>query len=159
MLAPANLTDHTRMIARTALGDCRPWNNRRRWLPICYSDLLINDRLQRGAGLRMADIYRAIGAGGDGGGAVWALYTRIYEILWSLERGSLGGGKTDDRIRRRRLAGSAAGAQLRARLARGAGRFAALLLPHFAGRSEVREADRETAGTPKTPPPVVIPPA
>ena len=95
-----------------------------------YTDLLINDRLQRGAGLRMADIYRAIVAGGEGG-AVWALYTRIYEILWSLERGSLGGGKTDDRIE--------GDAWLGARLVRsyardwldGAGRFAALLLPHL----------------------------
>ena len=78
----------------------------------------------------MADIYRAIVAGGEGG-AVWALYTRIYEILWSLERGSLGGGKTDDRIE--------GDAWLGGRLVRsyardwleGAGRFAALLLPHL----------------------------
>ena len=129
ILAPATLTDHARMIARM------------RWaLPTVeqhapmvanlYSDLLINDRLQRGAGLRMGNIYRAIAAGGNGG-AVWALYTRIYEILWSLERGSLGGGKTDDRIE--------GDAWLGARLVRsyahdwldGSGRFAALLLPHL----------------------------
>src|SRR2546425_3691990 len=129
ILAPATLTDHARMIARM------------RWaLPTVeqhapmvanlYSDLLINDRLQRGAGLRMGNIYRAIAAG-DNGGAVWALYTRIYEILWSLERGSLGGGKTDDRIE--------GDAWLGARLVRsyardwldGSGRFAALLLPHL----------------------------
>src|SRR4051812_26800796 len=95
VLAPATLTDHVRMIARM-----------RRALPTLeqhapmvanlYTDLLINDRLQRGAGLRMADVYRAIAAHappGSGGGAVWALYMRIYELLWSLERGSLEGGK------------------------------------------------------------------
>jgi len=129
ILAPATLTDHARMIARM------------RWaLPTVeqhapmvanlYTDLLINDRLQRSSGLRIADVYRAIGAGGTGG-AVWTVYMRIYEILWSLERGSLGGGKTDDRLE--------GDAQLGARLVRsyasdwldGSGRFAALLLPHL----------------------------
>ena len=129
VLAPATLTDHARMIARM------------RWaLPTVeqhapmvanlYTDLLINDRLQRGAGLRIGDVYRSIGTGA-GGGAVWALYLRIYEILWSLERGSLGGGKTDDR-----LEGDAwLGARLVRSYARdwldGSGRFAALLLPHL----------------------------
>src|SRR5207247_1314844 len=95
-----------------------------------YSDLLINDRLQRSSGLRIAEVYRAIGADGTGG-VVWTLYMRIYEILWSLERGSLGGGKTDDRLE--------GDAQLGARLVRsyaadwldGSGRFAALLMPHL----------------------------
>lgn len=133
VLAPATLTDHVRMIARM-----------RRALPTLeqhapmvanlYTDLLINDRLQRGADLRMADVYRAIAAhapGDGGGGAVWALYMRIYELLWGLERGSLKGGKTDDRIE--------GDAWLGARLVRsyardwldGSGRFAALLLPHL----------------------------
>jgi hypothetical protein len=129
VLAPANLTDHTRMIARMrwALPTVE------RHAPMVanlYTDLLINDRLQRSASLRMADVYRALGRGG-GGGAVWALYMRIYEILWSLQRGSLGGGVTDDR-----LEGDAwLGARLVRSYARdwldGAGRFAALLLPHL----------------------------
>lgn len=129
VLAPATLVEHGRMIARM------------RWaLPTVekhapmvanlYTDLLINDRLQRSAQLRMADVYRTLAVAGEGG-AVWALYTRIYEILWSLERGSLGGGKTDDR--------SEGDAVLGARLVRnyatdwldGSGRFAALLLPHL----------------------------
>src|SRR5436190_3869502 len=129
VLAPATLTDHARMIARMrwALPTVEQHAS---MIANLYSDLLINDRLQRSAGLRMADIYQAIGAGG-GGGAVWTLYTRIYEILWSLERGSLGGGKADDRIE--------GDAWLGARLVRsyahdwldGSGRFAALLLPHL----------------------------
>ena len=129
VLAPATLTEHARMIARMrwALPTVE------QYAPMAanlYTDLLINDRLQRSAGLRIADIYRLIGAGGSGG-AVWALYLRIYEILWSLERGSLGGGKTDDR-----LEGDAwLGARLVRSYARdwldGSGRFAALLLPHL----------------------------
>lgn len=130
VLAPATLTDHGRMIARM------------RWaLPTVehhaptvsnlYTDILINDRLQRSAGLRLADVYRTLGTREGGGGAVWALYTRIYEILWSLPRGSLGGGPTDDR-----LEGDAwLGTRLVRSYARdwldGSGRFAALLLPHL----------------------------
>ena len=130
VLAPATLTDHGRMIARM------------RWaLPTVehhaptvsnlYTDILINDRLQRSAGLRLADVYRKLGTREGGGGAVWALYTRIYEILWSLPRGTLGGGPTDDR-----LEGDAwLGTRLVRSYARdwldGSGRFAALLLPHL----------------------------
>ena len=129
VLAPATLTDHARCLARM------------RWsLPTVeqhapmvanlYTDLLINDRLQRGTGLRESEVYRAM-AGRGTGGAVWTLYLRIYEILWSLERGSLGGGAPDDRLE--------GDAWLGARLVRsygrdwldGAGRFAALLLPHL----------------------------
>src|SRR5262245_27033587 len=129
VLAPATLTEHARMIARM------------RWaLPTVeqhapmvanlYTDLLINDRLQRSAALRLADIYRALGTESKTG-AVWTLYMRMYEILWSLERGSLGGGATDDR-----LEGDAwLGARLVRSYARdwleGSGRFAALLLPHL----------------------------
>lgn len=129
VLAPATLTDHARMIARM------------RWsLPTVeqhapmvanlYTDLLINDRLQRSAGLRIANVYQAISKC-ESGGAVWALYLRIYEMLWRLERGSLGGGKTGDQ-----LEGDAwLGARLVRSYARdwmdGSGRFAALLLPHL----------------------------
>jgi len=134
VLAPATLTDHARSLARM-----------RRALPTVehhapmvanlYTDLLINDRLQRSAALRMADVYQALarsaGPTPKEGGALWTLYVRIYEILWRLERGSLGGGPTDDRIE--------GDAWLGARLVRsyarqwldGSGRFAALLLTYL----------------------------
>lgn len=130
VLAPATLTDHTRMIARM-----------RRALPTVehhapmaanlYTDLMINDRLQRGAGLRMADVYRAIAARSPGGGAVWALYMRIYELLWSLERGSLRGGATDDRLEGDAWLGSRLVRSYARDWLDGSGRFAALLLPHL----------------------------
>ncbi|HEU4556764.1 MAG TPA: hypothetical protein VFS20_02905 [Longimicrobium sp.] len=131
VLAPATLTDHVRMIAR--MRKALPTLERHApMVANLYTDLLINDRLQRGAGLQMAGVYRAMARDSEGaGGAVWSLYMRIYELLWSLERGSLGGGKTDDRIE--------GDAWLGARLVRsyardwmdGSGRFASLLLPHL----------------------------
>jgi hypothetical protein len=129
VLAPATLTDHVRTLARM-----------RRALPTIehqaplvanlYTDILINDRLQRSAGLRLADVYRAIGAGAQPS-AVWTLYMRIYEVLWRLERGALRGGRTDDRTE--------GDAWLAARLVRsyardwieGSGRFAAILFPYL----------------------------
>ena len=130
VLAPATLTDHGRMIARMRWA-LPTVEHHAPMVANLYTDILINDRLQRSAGLRLAEVYRTLGAREGGGGVVWALYTRIYEILWSLPRGSLGGGRTDDR-----LEGDAwLGTRLVRSYARdwldGSGRFAALLLPHL----------------------------
>lgn len=130
VLAPATLTDHARMIARMRRA-LPTIENQAPMVANLYSDLLINDRLQRSANLRLVDIYRRLAAKSGGGGAVWCIYMRIYEILWKLDRGSLGGGKTDDRLE--------GDAWLGARLIRaysrdwlnGSGRFASLLLPHL----------------------------
>ncbi len=133
VLAPATLTDHARCLARM-----------RRALPTVeaqtpmvanlYTDLLINDRLKRSAGLRMDEIYKILGKRSIddlGPGTVWTLYLRIYEYLWALPRGSLGGGATDDALEGdawlgMRLVRSYASDWLGA-----AGKFAALLLPHL----------------------------
>jgi len=130
VLAPATLTDHGRMIARMRWA-LPTVEHHAPMVANLYTDILINDRLQRSAGLKLAAVYRVLGERGGGGDAVWALYTRIYEILWSLPRGSLGGGATDDR-----LEGDAwLGTRLVRSYARdwldGSGRFAALLLPHL----------------------------
>lgn len=135
VLAPGSAADHFRMLARM-----------RRALPTLealapmvanlYTDLCINDRLQRQSGLRMADIYRKLAAARQGKdarppGAVWQLYMRIYEQLWQLDKGSLGAGSPID--------GLESDAWLGARLIRvyandqmaGAARFATLLLPYL----------------------------
>ncbi|OON62714.1 hypothetical protein B0920_04525 [Massilia sp. KIM] len=136
VLAPANATDHLRMLARM-----------RRALPTIeaqapmlanlYTDLLINDRLQRQSGLRMADIYLALERGRQGragqapASAVWTLYMRMYEHLWKLDRGCLAGRAITDAID--------TDAWLGARLIRsyandwmtGAPRFATLVLPYL----------------------------
>lgn len=141
VLAPASATDHFRMLARI-----------RRALPTLeaasamvanlYTDLLINDRLQRQAGLRMADVYRRLaqGRGSGAGTELWQLYMGIYEHLWRLDKGSLGGPGANTAID--------TDAWLGAKLVRvyagepmaGAARFAALLLPYLAREIERPEA-------------------
>jgi hypothetical protein len=129
VLAPATLTDHGRMIARMRWA-LPTVESQAPMVANLYTDLLINDRLQRAAGLRMSEVYRALSAE-QAGGAAWAVYLRIYEILWSLPRGTLGGGATDDR--------QEGDAWLGARLVRsyardwlfGSGRFATLFLPYL----------------------------
>ncbi len=134
ILAPGSASDQFRLLARM-----------RRALPTLeqhapmvanlYTDLFINDRLQRQANLRMADIYRKLQQGrsveAKSSGGVWTLYMRIYENLWQLEKGELGGGQADERLD--------TDAWLGARLIRvyandwmlAAGRFATLLLPYL----------------------------
>ena len=91
---PADLSDNARMIARLRRG----LPGVERLAPMVgnlYTDLLINDRLQRSARLRMADIYRRLA---DAAGAaktpdrLWTFYMRTYEILWGIQRGSLATG-------------------------------------------------------------------
>src|SRR5207248_7108024 len=97
-----------------------------------YADLLINDRLQRSGGLDIAGVYRQLKQDPSAApGRTWTLYMRMYEILWSLQRGELAEGDSDARLE--------GDAQLGARLIRsyarewldGAGRFAALILPYL----------------------------
>ncbi len=128
VLTPADLTDHGRMIARM-----------RRSLPTkehlasfvsnLYTDLLINDRLQRSANLKIADVYKALGS--DSQDRMWTFYMRIYEVLWSIKKGTLATGEIDAHLE--------GDAHLGARLIRvyardwldGSGRFAALCLPYL----------------------------
>jgi hypothetical protein len=130
VLAPSNLTDHGRMIARMR----RALPTLERHAPMIanlYTDLLINDRLQRSAELRMHEVYRAIGLT-DSPSKLWRVYLRIYEVLWSLPRGTLCSAALEDRME-----GDAwLGARLLRSYARdalgGSGGFASLLLPYLA---------------------------
>lgn len=125
---PADLTDHARVIARVRHG-LPTRETLAGMIANLYTDLLINDRLQRSAELRMADVYRTLGGGSADG--LWTLYLRIYEILWSLETGTLAAGRITTKLE--------GDARLGARLirvyakdwVRGAGRFAALCLPYL----------------------------
>jgi len=146
VLTPGDVNDHVRMIAhmRPALpgreGDAALVAN-------LYTDLIINDRLQRTSRLRLADVYKKLG--GDTESRLWTFYMRIYEILWSLKKGTLAPGKSDERLE--------FDAGLGARLVRvyakdwmaGSGRFAALAFPYLpehagGGDAKVFESLRDT---------------
>lgn len=120
---PADLTDNARLLARIRYG----LPTKEHFAPTVsnlYSDLLINDRLQRSAELDIAGVYQRLGSGSKE--RLWTLYMRIYELLWKLDKGSLATGKCDARLNQ--------DAQLGARLIRsyaqdwlgGAGRFSTL---------------------------------
>lgn len=125
---PADLTDHARMLARMRWG-LPSKEHHASFISNLYTDLLINDRLQRSARLSMAAVYETLGA--DSADKMWTFYMRMYEILWSLTKGTLAAGPPDERLE--------GDAQLGARLIRsyakdwlkGSGRFAALCLPYL----------------------------
>lgn len=129
ILAPATLTDHSRLLARM------------RWaLPTVehhapavanlYTDILVNDRLQRFQELRVAGVYRRLARDTETG-ALWVVYMRIYEILWATERNALGGGATDDRMEGDALLGARLIRSFARDWLEGSGRFAALMLPYL----------------------------
>ncbi len=125
---PADLTDNGRMIARM-----------RRALPTkehlagfianLYTDLLINDRLQRSANLSMAKVYETLGS--NSRDKLWTLYMRIYEILWSLPKGTLATGRIADELEGDAYLGSRVIRSYANDWLDGSGRFAALCLPYL----------------------------
>ncbi len=129
--APASITDHTRSLARM-LPALPTVSQHAPMIANLYTDLLINDRLMRSAGLRMPALMEAVVREGEGKSRLWQLYLRIYEILWGLAYGALTHvNQRDDAIE--------VDARLAARLVRhyarhwldGAGRFAVIVLPYL----------------------------
>ncbi len=128
VLCPANFTDYARMVARMRWA-LPTRETMAEFVGNLYTDLLINNRLQRSAGLRIADIYKSLGNASQD--AMWSLYMRIYEILWALPSHTLVAGDIQEQLE--------GDAQLGARLIRsygrewldGSGRFAALCLPYL----------------------------
>lgn len=151
--APANGSDHFRLLARIR----RALPTLERHAPMIanlYTDLHINDRLQRQAHLRMGEVYRRLHEAQNpvrGGGPsktkksepgkLWTLYLRIYELLWKLDRGELGASTEGDAT----LDGDAwLGSRVVRVYARdwlaGAGRFATLVLPYLVADDEAQRA-------------------
>ena len=134
VLAPGSTHDQFRLMARMRRA-LPTIEHHAAMVAILYTDLYINDRLQRQAALRMGDIYRRIAAAqndpsGEATG-VWSLYLGIYEQLWKLDKGALGTRRSSPELD--------SDAWLGARLIRvyagdwmtGAGRFATLILPYL----------------------------
>ncbi len=125
---PGDLADHARMIARMRWG-LPTKEHLASFIANLYGDLLINDRLQRSAGLTESGVYETLG--NNSTDRMWTFYMRIYEILWRLQKGTLAKGEIDARLE--------GDAHLGARLVRsyakdwldGAGKFAALCLPYL----------------------------
>ncbi|HEY0686878.1 MAG TPA: hypothetical protein VGD45_31340 [Steroidobacter sp.] len=88
VLAPSNLTDHARSLSRIRLA-LPTLEAHAPMIANLFTDLVINDRLQRSAGLRLAEVFKKVNQGEKETGALWNLYLRTYELLWSLERGTL----------------------------------------------------------------------
>jgi len=131
--APANLRDNARLAARIRVG--LPTREYYTGLVAnLYTDLLINDRLQRFHGLDMAGVYRALPV--EKPGHLWTLYMRMYEMLWSLPSGTL----TADEVTPAMQGDADLGARLVRAYARdwldGAGRFACLVLPYLLNMPE-----------------------
>lgn len=133
--APGDLTDHARLLAR--LRHALPTREAYAGLVAnLYCDLLVNDRLQRSAGLDLAGVYRALRP--RSADRLWTLYMRIYERLWGLPAGDLAPADDDAQLR--------VDADLGARVIRayardwlrGAGRFGTLLLAYLLERKEDR---------------------
>ena len=153
VLAPGNLLDHFRILA-TVRQAIPTLEAQAPWVANLWTDLVVNDRLQRTSGLDLAALYRKMD---PSSGQVWALYLRIYERLWDLPRGSIAPlPATLDSIEL-----FEADAWLGSRTVRvyrddpvtGAGRFACLLLAWLARDKEEAKAlselwqDAKTAAT------------
>jgi hypothetical protein len=140
VLVPANMTDQLRLLACIRAG-LPTLESHAPMVANLYADLLINDRLQRQEGLRLADIYRRLAAAPTDEpqritGLVWDLYLRIYEHLWKLERGSLGARSGDERIETDAWLGARLVRVYAGDWQRGAAGFAALMLPYLVEDAE-----------------------
>jgi len=139
---PGNLSDNAKMIAAIKPIYSGMPNSIPHLIANLYGDLMINDRLQRRAGLNMAGVYKKMKAKSDAFKAangdtetpseVWKVYTRTYEHLWRLPMGSLSPQDVDaeanaDAILIARLVRHFAGDWIR-----GVRRYAFIMYPYIA---------------------------
>ncbi len=127
---PGSLTDHARLLAGTSRILTGLPDHAAATVANLYADLLVNDRLQRRAGLDMAGVYRRLRD--PAGSRVWTLYTRAYEHLWRLPRGSLAPDAIPDGIDGDALLVARIVRAFGADWLRGARRFATIVYPYLA---------------------------
>jgi hypothetical protein len=161
---PGSLTDNARMLAAmTRMFTGLP----RGVVAMCanlYSDLLINDRLQRRAGVDIAAVYVKLAARArtrDGGATseAWKVYTRAYEHLFRAPAGTIAPAEITpemdaDAMLVARIVRSFGGDWLR-----GSRRFATVMFRYFAADEEAKKGHTfeqlglgDTKGAGKPPP-------
>ncbi|WP_435737090.1 hypothetical protein V5D56_00355 [Cellulosimicrobium sp. PMB13] len=91
VLSPGDLTTSALLVARTRAG-LVDQDQLASLTANLWSDLLINDRLQRRAGIDMVGLWRALGPGTS---VVMQTVLRANEILWGLPRGDLASGELE----------------------------------------------------------------
>ena len=142
VLVPANRYDNIGLFRRMRLA-LVGIEDRVPLVANLYSDIIINDHLQRIKGLDMAVVYQRIQEGAPVNSPLYTWYLRTYEYLWGLGRGTISGkGQT---------AVIDADASLAASLIRsyskdwlgGAGRFAMLAYPYLIEDAEFKKARKE----------------
>ena len=135
ILSPATITDHAKMIARMHVN-LPTLENKSGMVANLYSDLLINNHLKRQFSLRIDEVYQKLNTS-PSNSRLWKLYMRIYENLWLLKQGSLGGLCDTDAMEGDAWLGARIIKVYTNDWLKGASRFAALLLPYLADEREV----------------------
>lgn len=142
VFAPGDIHDNARLMARIRRG-LPTQEYAAPMIANLYTDLLINDRLQRQANINLLGVWQHLNAQPEASSAeptqLWTLYMRLYEVAWSLPRNSLAAGN----ISRAMDVDADLGARLLRSYAsdwlRGAGRFAMLCLPYLIEDEEKRQ--------------------
>jgi hypothetical protein len=131
---PADLIDNARLIGniRRGLPGVESYTP---YVANLYSDLLINDHLQRARGRDIAGVYKALKKDFEKSN-LWQFYMRIYEILWSLEPQTLTLERITPNIDQDAWLGSRLLRVYAKDWLRGAGRFACLCLPYVTAEAE-----------------------
>ncbi len=129
VFVPGDLADQARLLARVRAG-LPGHEGQAPMVANLYADLLLNDRLQRVAGLDMAGVYRRLKTPGPAD-RLWTLYLRVYERLWGLRKGDLVEGPDDPELEADAWLGARVVRTYAREWLRGAGRFAVLLLSYL----------------------------
>ena len=135
VLCPADLTDNARLLSRIRRG-LPGLESYSPMVSNLYSDLMINDRLQRSDSLDIVGVYSKIVEKSDS--KLWLLYMRMYELLWKLPPQSLALGVVDERMNQDAMLGTRLIRSYARDWLGGGGRFACLCFPYV-------EQDKEAA--------------
>lgn len=131
---PGNLTDNARMIGIMSPLLLGLPSRTVHVVANLYGDLMINDRLQRRAGVDVASVYGKLRqhTRSENTSSVWSVYTRTYEHLWRLRAGSLAPLGLDEELDADALLLSRIVRSFASDWLRGARRFAVVLYRYLA---------------------------